>query len=438
MKKAILVLFTILSLLGTCVALGFSLFWGFLTSIVMLFGLSKDKKEQMKWGLKGLKQVSSLYVIILLLGANISIWLASGMIPTLVYYGFSLLEKTNFLSVAFVVTALVSSVMGTGLGTLSTIGIAFYGMGLGFGLPGPVVLGTIVSGSFIADKISPVSALTNLTLKLVGVSYQSYVKSAWATLSVTLGITTLIYFVMNGFVTQTGTLQSDIYRGVIGGHYVVSPYLLLLPLVMLFLSLRGFGVIKNMLFVLFSGTFLAVFIQKTSLLVVLKAMIFGYQAETGHVLIDGIFKAGGIVPMIEVVCIVAAAVLLNSLLMHSKTLEPLFEKLLYRTRTRPALIFKTALLSVFLTTITCDQTVGIVVPAEKLQKRYEDLGIPKEILARTLSDTGTIIAPLQFWNVNALIITGLTGISAIHYGPYAVLCYIAPLVTLGFAKYSKK
>jgi len=57
------------------------------------------------------------------------------------------------------------------------------------------------------------------------------------------------------------------------------------------------------------------------------------------------------------------------------------------------------------------------------------MGLDRSILARTISDTGTIIAPLMFWNVNAIIIYGITGISAISYAPYGVLCYICPLVT---------
>jgi len=96
----------------------------------------------------------------------------------------------------------------------------------------------------------------------------------------------------------------------------------------------------------------------------------------------------------------------------------------------PALIVKTGVLSTFLNVITCDQTVGILVPAKFAAEKYDDMGLDRSILARTISDTGTIIAPLMFWNVNAIIIYGITRISAISYAPYGVLCYICPLVTV--------
>jgi len=53
-----------------------------------------------------------------------------------------------------------------------------------------------------------------------------------------------------------------------------------------------------------------------------------------------------------------------------------------------------------------------------------------EVLARTISDTGTIIAPLEFWNVNSLIILGITGISALQYAPFAILCYLSPIIAI--------
>jgi len=59
------------------------------------------------------------------------------------------------------------------------------------------------------------------------------------------------------------------------------------------------------------------------------------------------------------------------------------------------------------------------------------------VLARTISDTGTIIAPLFPWNVNALIIGMISGISAVNYWPYALLCFISTLMTLIIASLEK-
>ena len=51
---------------------------------------------------------------------------------------------------------------------MDKIKVALFGIGRGFGVPEHILLGAIVSGAFVSDKISPVSALTNLTIEVVG------------------------------------------------------------------------------------------------------------------------------------------------------------------------------------------------------------------------------------------------------------------------------
>lgn len=97
---------------------------------------------------------------------------------------------------------------------------------------------------------------------------------------------------------------------------------------------------------------------------------------------------------------------------------------------RFSLIAKTGLLSCFLTAATCDQTVGIIIPVKVAMERFEKLRIHNSVLARTVSDTGTIVAPLMPWNINAIIISSVIGISAMEYAPFAVLCFLNPIVML--------
>ena len=101
-----------------------------------------------------------------------------------------------------------------------------------------------------------------------------------------------------------------------------------------------------------------------------------------------------------------------------------------KTKNKVSLIMRTAAFSSLLTIVTCDQTAGIILLGRLLKKRFEDLGVNKVKLARTIADTGTTIAPLIPWNVNSIIILAITGISSLQYAPYAVLCYIAPLMAV--------
>ncbi len=92
------------------------------------------------------------------------------------------------------------------------------------------------------------------------------------------------------------------------------------------------------------------------------------------------------------------------------------------------LLLRGGVVSIVLTALTCDQTAGIVLPMRILRTKGKNFGVTPAMTVRTISDSGTIVAPLMPWNINALIIIGITGIGATEYAPYAFLCMIAPAV----------
>ena len=438
LKQSLAIIFTIVASIVICVINEVSLFWGFLGSNVILVSFLIKKgfspKKIFQASKYGILECSSLYFIILLMGSNIAIWMSSGIIPTIIYYGFSYMQGANYILFSFLGTALISTVMGTGLGTLSTIGIALLGIGKGFGLPPEIILGAIVSGAFVSDKISPVSALTNLTIATVDTTYKEYFKTAIKTLAPMVLICSIIYFIIGS--SYSVQLEDSLlleYKHVLDSAYFISPWLMLLPVLVIGLAVSGINVLKNMSVIFVIGTSITLFVQNTPLYKVYESVFWGYQADTGHSFINSIIKGGGVYPMIEVIGIVAGAIILNALLNLGEILQPLINRFMENTKTKYSLIFKTGVISSVLTTLTCDQTVGIIVPGKMLKNNYEELGMDSTLLARTIADTGTIIAPLEFWNVNSLIIIGLTGIHTFAYAPFAFLCFISPIVTLCFA-----
>lgn len=390
-----------------------------------------DYKDLLKVSWQGIKECKELFMIILLMGATISVWLSSGIVPSLIYYGFGYMKSINLVLAAFLATAVVSYMMGTACGTLSTIGIALLGIGKGLMIPTPVLLGAIVSGSFIADKIAPISSLTNLTIKMTGTDYRKYVKSSLKTLVPSILISSVIYYVLgNSYGKEVDAVLIQQYRNFMSQAFTISPLLLLFPLFVVILTFCGIRTVYNMSISVAAASLITLFAQKENIGVIIRSILWGYEANTGITQLDSLISGGGAIPMLEVVFIVMGGITLNSMLGKADMIKPITNILFRRGDKIPALIVKTGILSTFLNVITCDQTVGILVPAKFAAEKYDDMGLDRSILARTISDTGTIIAPLMFWNVNAIIIYGITGVSAISYAPYGVLCYICPLVTV--------
>lgn len=411
---------------------GISLFYpfaaGILFSVLILSrdGLAVRNLAGMAWA--GIWDCRALFLFILLIGANISVWMASGIVPSLMYYGFQYLNAPNFLVVVFLITGVISLFMGTAVGTIGTLGIALLGIGRGFGTPQGILLGALVSGAFLADKISPISALLNLTLKATGTSYTKVVKSMLRTLVPVMLAAGVGYFLLGNTLSpgENGALI-QLYREALTAEFNLSPWLLLMPLAVIVLPLTGIKALPTVLAGAGTGTILALAYQKVGFSTIFSHIMWGYRSIGVSAELNSILYSGGVWGMAEVVLIVAAIIALSSILEKTELLKPLVYTPIARAATKGGLVLKTGLIGIVLTILTCDQTAGIVLQGRLYRERYEGMGVDRAILARTISDTGTIVAPLIPWNINAIIIGLATGVSALEYAPYALLCYLFPL-----------
>lgn len=411
------------------------LLYGFIIAniITILLLLKKGYKlyTLYKMMIAGIIECKIIFIIIPFLGATISVWLSSGIVPGLIYYGFDYLKGINFVLAAFLSTMIISFIMGTAVGTLSTIGIAFLGIGTGLNIPAPILLGAIVSGSFIADKLAPISSLTNLTIQMTGVKYKDYLKSSLLTLIPTVILSSFIYiFIGAKYSCSIDTNVITQYQSTIYEAFVITPYFILFPILFVILAFTGFNIVYNMSIGVTVASVLTIFVQKSTFKGLISAILWGFNLQTGVSSLDELVSGGGVIPLVEVLFIVLGSVTLSSLFQGTQLLKPVIKALYKESDGKLSLIAKTGLLSILFVTITFDQTVGIIIPANIASRRFDRLGLKRSLLARTISDTGTIIAPLQPWNVNSIIIYGVTGISAFSYAPYAVLCFINPIITL--------
>ncbi len=133
-------------------------------------------------------------LILLMIGALIGIWITTGVVPGLIYYGLPLLSPSIFLTATLLISSIVAlatgsswsttgtvgialigmAVGGSSWSTTGTVGIALIGMAVGLGIPTPVAAGFIISGAYFGDKMSPLSETTNLApaKQCYGVQFQ--------------------------------------------------------------------------------------------------------------------------------------------------------------------------------------------------------------------------------------------------------------------------
>lgn len=378
-------------------------------------------------------EVRNLIVVILFIGATTSIWLASGVVPTIMYYGFTYMEGVNFLMAAFLIMSAVSFFMGTAVGTLSTVGISLSGIGLGLGIPLNLMVGVLVSGAFIADKISPLSGLVNLAMATIDRNYKDIIKSTLVTLIPTIALTAAIYYIIGMNYTSGDYSNLILYKNAIAEGFNTSKILLLLPVVILVLSVSGLKSVYTLSVGIIVGAVLSVVFQGMTVTEVISSILFGFHGNTPSEELNKLLVSGGMISMIEAISIVISAISLVKIFEKGNILMPLMDRLVSGINTKFNLVIRTGLISTVLTVATCDQTAGIILPGRILKDKYKELELDSAVLARTISDTGVTVAPLMPWNINSFLIKPIMGITAMQYAPYSVLCYVSPLVTVAAA-----
>src|SRR3546814_5710904 len=101
--------------------------------------------------------------VLITVGMIIGVWIASVTVPTLIYYGLTILSPQIFLAAAMVLCSIVSLSLGTSWGTVGTVGLALMGIGAGFGIPMYWTAGAVVSGARSEEHTSELQSLMRIS-----------------------------------------------------------------------------------------------------------------------------------------------------------------------------------------------------------------------------------------------------------------------------------
>src|SRR5690606_31845719 len=166
--------------------------------------------------------------VLIVVGMIIGVWIASGTVPTLIYYGLLILTPEVFLAAAMVLCAVVSLSLGTSWGTVGTVGLALMGIGAGFDIPVYWTAGAVVSGAFFGDKVSPLSDTTNLAPAVTGTNLFAHIKNMMPTTVPAMLIAFAIYLFAGYAIIETGDVSFARIAGItsaLQANFYISPIL---------------------------------------------------------------------------------------------------------------------------------------------------------------------------------------------------------------------
>ena len=150
-----------------------------------------------------------------------------------------ILKPEIFLPAAAIICAMVSLATGSSWSTSATVGIALIGIGKTIGISEAMVAGSVISGAYFGDKISPLSDTTNLAPAMAGTDLFTHIRyMLWTT--VPSFVIALIIFIILSFNLESSGEVNNIQPVLdeLDQIFNLSPWLFLVPALVIFLIVK--------------------------------------------------------------------------------------------------------------------------------------------------------------------------------------------------------
>lgn len=441
----------------TLLLLGIQIFYfgDFTPHIPLAIGLALTALVGIKQGLRWKQIEEGIFRVIhvsmpsvsvlILVGMLVGVWIASGTVPTLIYYGLTLLSPQIFLAAAMILCAVVSLSLGTSWGTVGTVGLALMGIGAGFEIPMYWTAGAVVSGAFFGDKVSPLSDTTNLAPAVTGTDVFSHIKNMMPT-TVPAMLAALVIYLIAGFTlidNDNGSFERiTAITTSLQNNFEISAWLLAPALVVIVLAVRRMPPIPSLFAGVVAGAIVAAFTQGAGIHDIITYANSGYSITTSSDSINSLLNRGGIQSMMWTISLILIALGFGGALERTGCLESIINSIMTKVSTFRGVQTSATLTSVATNLVAGDPYLSIALPGRMYAPVYRGMKYSTLNLSRAIEEGGTLVSPLIPWNAGGAFVIGALGLTIgngnfenLLYIPLAFACWLSPVIGLFYAQF---
>ena len=424
-----------LILLGFCVLkniyMGYALILSWLLFVIITFRRGYKIKDIIIMSYNGGKKSFVVMKILLLIGAVISIWMASGTIPTIVCYCLKYINPSYFILSAFLICSITSFLIGTSGGTVSIVGIPLIILARSGDINLNIAAGAIIAGAFFGDRCSPMSSSAALVSGLTKTNIYVNIKNMIKTSIIPLLLSLVFYYIISvhePLRVLNNNLPVEISRTFNTGFIMLIP-----AFIILVLSLLKVKVNHSIFISIIAACIMALIFQNHTLKDIVYYAVFGFKLDKLNPLYK-IIKGGGIISMLKTSFIVFMSCSLVGIFEKINVFDSLKNKLIDKKLNKNQLFSLTALTGFFMDGLSCSQTTGVIMTNEIVKDSYSKNDYE---LAIDIENTAIVFASIIPWNIAALICTSTMNVNMVKYIPYAFYLYIIPVITFIIKRFGR-
>ncbi len=402
----------------------------------------------------GISTALPAIMILFSVGSLIGMWMLSGTVPTMIYYGLLLLDPAIFYPASCLLCAITALSIGSSWTVAGTLGIGLIGVAAGMGISIEITAGAIISGAYFGDKMSPLSDTTNLAPAVTGIDIFTHIRYMTWTTAPSFVIALIGFSLIGLYYSGEGDdagLQDTLTA--LTANFEINVLMLIPVVVVVWMAAKKVPAIAAILTGVLVGLLTALIFQRQAVaglvadpalgqgLATAKALwtvLFdGYTANTGNDNLDSLLSRGGMSSMLTTVWLILTAMCFGAALEKAGILERLVHALVGFAKSVGALISTTLATSFGVNVLAADQYIAIVIPGRMFADAYRERGLHEKVLSRTLEDGGTITSALVPWNTCGAFMAATLGVPTLAYLPFCFFNLVNPFVaaTYGYTGY---
>lgn len=393
-------------------------------------------------------KIGSAIIILIFIGALSGVWMVSGIVPELIYYGIHIINPNLFLICTCIICAIVSLMVGSSWTTIATVGVALIGIGEALGFSHGWIAGAIISGAYFGDKMSPLSDTTVLASSMSDVPLFKHIRYMMITTVPTVAICLTVFGIVGITHEPSSVTQVGEYTEVLDKTFNLSPWLMLVPVCTGVLIYRKMPSIMVLFLSTLLGAIAAVIFQpevltqisglettsaESILRGVLQSIYTSTHIDSGNATINDLIESRGMAGMLDTIWLILCAMCFGGCMSASGMLEDMGKLFTAFTRRRTSLVASTVATGICMNCTVADQFLSIILTSNIFKKMYVEQGYEGRLMSRAIEDSATATSPLIPWSTCGMTQSAILGIPTMVYFPYCLFCIISPVMSIAVA-----
>ena len=263
------------------------------------------------------------------------------------------------------------------------------------------------------------------------------------TTSISLFIAIVVFSIVSFTATPEATVDILAIEQALQATFNLSPWLLLVPVFTgLLIAKRLPAIITLFASALMAAIAMLLFqpqiIQEiapessslSSIYAIIQCATSETAIETGNAQLNDLVATSGMGGMMDTIWLIICAMCFGGVMYGSGMLlaiSQIFLRIAHRT---VSVVGSTVCSGIFFNLTTGDQYISIILTSNLFRQMYDDRGLERRLLSRSVEDAATVTSVLIPWNSCGMAQSTVLGVATLTYLPYCIFNLVSPLISI--------